>query len=141
MKSILIDVVQLQAILLPAGVEVQVQHEAAFDALALMRGNQTCAVVDAAEVFHQNVDHVVGWMIERKRDVASHRFLVLRGDQFLVDEHLGAVIAIRQLGFGQLACFADMRAVQDVAVALSQFFHRLRNVGFDWLCQGGKRIK
>lgn len=31
----LIDVVQLQAILLPAGVEVQVQHEAAFDALAL----------------------------------------------------------------------------------------------------------
>ena len=80
-------------------------------------------------------------MIERKRDVASHRFLVLRGDQFLVDEHLGAVIAIRQLGFGQLACFADMRAVQDVAVALPQLFHRLRNVGFDRLCQRGKCIK
>ena len=41
----------------------RVQHEAAFDALALMRGNQTCAVVDAAEVCHQNVDHVVGWTV------------------------------------------------------------------------------
>ena len=48
---------------------------------------------------------------------------------------------IRQLGFGQHARFADMRAVQDVAVALPQLFHRLRNVGFDRLRQGGKRIK
>ena len=51
-KIDLFHIVQLQTILLPAGMEMQIKHKAALDALALMRGNQTGAVIDASEVLY-----------------------------------------------------------------------------------------
>ena len=123
----------------PAVALMVVEHDRAVDALALLL--DLVAVIDAAQVLHEDIEHSARANGHRRlKDMRLKQLAVVeRDDRLPVEEDLRAVVRADKLEAAQLALVDERRAVERVADVLPKALHALRRHMMMRRARGGQR--